>query len=431
MTKCKYEKCETQAIFGNNKGMGLYCFKHKSPDMFDVINKKCKCGKKQPTYGLKEDMKAVCCFECKEPNMIDVIHKKCKCKKHVRACFGYIKDMKPICCIECKESDMIDVVSDMCIICKKIRPTFGLESNMKPTRCFTCKDENMINVILKKCQCGISIANFGYESNKKRICCSICKSDDMIDLVHSKCLCGLVQPSFGLKSDMKSICCVNCKSNEMIYVKNICVCGLVQPTYGYKKDMKRICCVSCKTDDMIDVTHELCKNDLCETRANQKYKGYCAYCFSHLFPLDPLTFQIKCKTKEIAVRDFINANYDGFQHDKPLEYGGCDCTNRRRIDHRKLVNNTMIAIETDENQHKNYNKKDEENRYNDLISVFTCKWYFIRFNPDSYKDKTGNNKNPQIATRLKKLQEEINKSIKIIEEDKNEMITIVKLFYDE
>ena len=28
--------------------------------------------------------------------------------------------------------------------------------------------------------------------------------------------------------------------------------------------------------------------------------------------------------------------------------GHCDCTHRRRIDHRLLVGNTMIAVETDQ-----------------------------------------------------------------------------------
>jgi len=161
-----------------------------------------------------------------------------------------------------------------------------------------------------------------------------------------------------------------------------------------------------------------------------KYDGYCATCFQHLFPNDPLTFQIRSKTKEIEVRDFINTIFEGFVHDKPLYTGNCDCTHRRRIDHRKLIGNTMLATETDENQHIYYDKKDEEARYNDLNMIYSGKWIFIRFNPDKYKDKNGKSKNPMLSTRLPILQKEIEKQIKRIENDENKELEIIHLYYD-
>ena len=91
---------------------------------------------------------------------------------------------------------------------------------------------------------------------------------------------------------------------------------------------------------MIDVKNKKFKGNLfLGTAANLKYKGYCASCYQHLFPNDPLTLQMRSKTKEIAIRDFINLNFEGFQHDKPLYTGNCECTHRRRIDHRKLIGN--------------------------------------------------------------------------------------------
>lgn len=188
-----------------------------------------------------------------------------------------------------------------------------------------------------------------------------------------------------------------------------------------------------KLDGMIDIKHKLCKANLClGTRGNPKYKGYCASCYQHLFPTDPLTFQIRCKTKEIAVRDFINANFDEFHHDKPLWTGGCDCIHRRRIDHRKLINNTLLCVETDENQHKGYNGKDEEIRYDDLFMLHGGKFVYIRFNPDKFKDKNGKSMNPMLYTRLHRLKEEIEKQINRIEkEENNELLEIIKLYYDE
>jgi hypothetical protein len=140
---------------------------------------------------------------------------------------------------------------------------------------------------------------------------------------------------------------------------------------------------------------------------------------------------MKSKTKEIAVRDFINSKFDGFSHDQPLWTGNCECTHRRRIDHRKLIGNTLLCIETDENQHKSYNNKDEEIRYDDLFMIHGGKFIFIRFNPDKYLLK-GKQKNPYLFMRLIVLEEEIKTQIKRIENDENkELLEIIKLYYDE
>ena len=193
---------------------------------------------------------------------------------------------------------------------------------------------------------------------------------------------------------------------------------------------------------MVDVIHKSCNGYMnvdtntlepCPngTIANVKYKNYCTECFRRNFPLDPLTFQIRSKTKEIAVRDFINANFEGFQHNKRLQTGHCDCTIRRSIDHRMLIGNTLIAIETDENQHKAYNEMDEETRYDDLYMAHSGKWIYIRFNPDKYINAQGIRKNPMIATRLDALKTEIEKQIKRVEREENiELVERVYMYYD-
>ena len=182
---------------------------------------------------------------------------------------------------------------------------------------------------------------------------------------------------------------------------------------------------------MININKK-CKSDHCEKIANKKYKNYCTHCFQHIFPTDPLTFQIRCKTKEIAVRDFINQHFDGFVHDQPLYTSQCDCTMRRRIDHRKLIGNTLLVVETDENQHKSYDSMDEEIRYDDLYMAFSGKWVYIRFNPDKFKTKAGKNKNPEIATRLEALQKELHKQITRIQNEENtEPVERIYMFYDE
>jgi len=123
------------------------------------------------------------------------------------------------------------------------------------------------------------------------------------------------------------------------------------------------------------------------------------------------------------VRNFINENLDGFIHDRPLYTGNCDCTHRRRIDHRKLIGNTILAIETDEFGHRRYDKRDEEIRYDDVYMIHSGKWIFIRFNPDSNVSKI------DIQDKLDKLVETMNDCIVRIEDDENtELVEIIKLF---
>ena len=214
-------------------------------------------------------------------------------------------------------------------------------------------------------------------------------------------------------------------------------CKKITPNFNLPGEKTAEYCSECKSDDMINVKIKKCaanteQGSICTQWANKKYRDYCTTCFKHFFPDDPLTSKIHCNTNEEKVKKFINDNFDGFVHDEPLWTGHCDCSVRRRIDHRKLFGNTLLCIETDENQHKSYNEQDEKDRYDDLYNAYSGKWIFIRFNPDHYKDQNGKKKNPRIETRLKALQVEINKQITRIEKEENkELVEIVYMYYDE
>ena len=154
-----------------------------------------------------------------------------------------------------------------------------------------------------------------------------------------------------------------------------------------------------------------------------KYDGYCATCFKRCFPADARSQVIYAHTKEIMVRNKINENFEGFIHDRPLYTGNCDCTHRRRIDHRRLIGNTMLATETDEFGHRGYDDLDEEIRYDDLYMIHSGKWIFIRFNPDSNVSKV------DIDDKLDTLIETMKECIGRIERDENtELVEIIKLY---
>ena len=157
----------------------------------------------------------------------------------------------------------------------------------------------------------------------------------------------------------------------------------------------------------------------------KQYDGYCATCFKRLFPKDPRSQKIYEHSKEIKVRNKINEYFPEFIHDTCIYTSNCECVNRRRIDHRKLIGNTMLAVETDEFGHRSYDPKDEEIRYDDLFMIFSGKWVWIRFNPDPNKES----KKTSLESKLNNLIEEISNQIKRIENEENEkIIEIIKMY---
>ena len=165
-----------------------------------------------------------------------------------------------------------------------------------------------------------------------------------------------------------------------------------------------------------------CVNWIDSRGGRSKYDGYCATCFKVIFPEDERSKVVYRHTKEIRVRNEINSHFKGFIHDKPLYTGNCDCTHRRRIDHRKLIGNTILAIETDEFAHSGYDPLDEEIRYDDLYMIHSGKWIFIRFNPDGGR--------VDLEDKLEVLVRAIEEHIRRIESEENEgLLEIVKLYY--
>lgn len=390
--KCKStEGCTLIASFGYKDGTGTqFCSKHKLNGMVNLLCKLCKCGKARPTYNFS-GLSANYCNECKEDEMINVNDKLCECGKS--------------------------------------RPTFNFKGK-KAQYCFLCKKDEMINVKDKPCKCGKSTRpNFNYEGLRPEYC-SKCKEPDMIDIYHSKCKCGKLHPSFNFK-DLKPEYCKDCKKEGMVFIKKrICIeCNDKQATYNLE-GLKAKYCNTCKSDEMINVVDK-CKNDGCVRSGNIKYKYYCTFCYQHLFPNDEASKNIRKKTKENYVRDFLNEKFTDFIHDIPLWTGNCDCSHRRRVDFRKLIDNTLLCIEVDENQHKNYDKKNEEIRYDDLFMIHGGKFVFIRFNPDGFKNSLGTKKNPYMKRRMEYLENEIiNQTNRIKKEENIELLEIFYLFYD-
>lgn len=439
--KCKCEKHLPTYGMPTDKRPD-YCSECKKEGMVNLKdkNKRCTCGKVIPSFGLPTDKKASCCAACKKEGMINLVLDLCACG--TSAVFGFKSDKKPTFCSKCKKPGMENIVTKKCK-CGKAVPTFGLRTDKKATCCLKCKMEGMINITAKMCKCGKAQARFGLLTDKSPTCCVKCKSEGMTDIMSNKCKCGKAQPIFGLKTDTKASCCVKCKTADMANIKaKMCKCGKSQPVFGLKTDKKPSCCANCKVNYMIDIVSKKCNGLInyedkgsmaCpyDSRAKKKYSYYCTKCFEYNFPDDPLTANIRSKTDENVVKEFLEENYKEFIHNKALWTDQADCTCRRRIDFRTTIDNTLLCIEVDENQHKYYDPTDKDNRYDDLMMTQGSKMIFIRFNPHLYIDSDGRRKNPEMSTRLKALKSTIEEQKERIKNEENsELLEVILLFFD-
>ena len=406
---CAFGNCRKNAYY-NFKGerKRLFCKEHKEDGMMSV-NTGYICQKEDcltvATYNLPSPMgRGLSPAYCKKhalPHMTDVKNRKCDVDGCNIQLYYNLPGLNPSHCKKHALPAMIDVRSK---ICKSEGCNTHASYNLPGLKAIYCKEhalKHMTDVKNRKCNAqGCNIQPYFNLPGLKAIYCKEHALPDMVDVRNKKC-----------------------QSDGCNTIATFNLAGL-NPRY----------CKKHSQEGMVNLRSRMCPNckDWIDPQAgNPKYRFYCSRCFQRLFPLDPLTFQIQYRSKEIAVRDFINTIFDGFQHDKTLFLDGCDCTHRRRVDLRKLIANTMLCIEIDEGQHKKYSAKDEELRYDDLFMVFSGKWIFIRFNPDKYVNKNGARKNPTIATRLYTLKCEIQKQIDRIEnEEKQEPLEMVKLYFD-
>jgi len=305
----------------------------------------------------------------------------------------------------------------------------------------------MINIISKKCiKCNIKYPSYNYINKKTLLYCGDCKLDGMINIKDYKCVnCNIKVPSFNYENEKKAIYCRDCKLTDMINInskKCIC-CNIKQSNFNYINEKTTKYCGDCKLTDMIDIKHKKCKTIHCDIIITKKYKGYCLRCFIHTFPDSKIIRDYG--TREAKVTEFIKKEFNALNitYNKTIE-GGCS-------DHRPdifidCLTHSLI-IEVDEHQHKrgdSYSTRCEIRRVNSLFTSLADRpIIFIRFNPDSYKNKKGKlikscfecteerglpKANKTLEARLNKLKEEIEKNIKKIP---NINITIIKLFYDE
>ena len=143
-------------------------------------------------------------------------------------------------------------------------------------------------------------------------------------------------------------------------------------------------CAVHKKEGMINVIHKTCKTYLCTTRVQEKYDGYCLYCYINMFPDKPVARNYK--TKEYAVVEYVKNTFPDLTvvADKIIA-NGCS---KRRPDLLLDLGYQIIIVEIDENQHIDYDCSCENKRTMELSQdVGHRPIVFIRFNPDDYKNQ--------------------------------------------
>jgi hypothetical protein len=152
------------------------------------------------------------------------------------------------------------------------------------------------------------------------------------------------------------------------------------------------------------------------------YEGHCFRCFCEKFPTHE---KVRTKARvELQVRVFMDSNFADFVHDRPLHTAHCDCNHRHRVDHRRVVGDTLLCIETDEHHHRGYDKDDEQARYHDVICAWGGKLCFVHFNPDGH--------GPPLEERLERLRVEVTRHIERLERGENTAyLEVHHLFYPE
>ena len=339
---------------------------------------------------------------------------------------------------------MVYVKSKKCIDCDN-QTVYNKEGETRGLYCSLHKKEGMVNVkIQRKCLNCNKQAWFNVKSEKKPLYCFSHKKEGMLNLNSRNCIeCGK-QSRFNYPCEKKPLYCVSHKKEGMVnVVSRKCIECSKQPTFNKENEKKPLYCASHKKEGMVNVVHDTCKSEWCSILVQQKYDGYCLFCYIHLFPDKPITRNYK--TKEHAVVDFVKSKFSSLSWvaDKRVN-GGCS---KRRPDLLLDLGYQNILIEIDENQHIDYDCSCQNKRLMELSQDLGHRpIVFIRFNPDAFKKnnvlisscwsynqhgvcKIKKSKEKEWEERLATLEEQINYWINP-ENVTEKTIETIQLFYD-
>lgn len=275
--------------------MRRFCSWHKKEGMVNVYAKKCLCKppliKKVPTFALPDKWPPICCKDCKTPEMVDVVSKKCiMCRLQIPSYAKKSKKkgkQKATHCAKCikkyKLKNYVDVTHKKCKKHGKIA-RFGFR-NKTATHCFLCKISGMINLHAKNCITCLADkknknptrAGYGIIQGKPTHCFNH-KTSEMRDVISKKCQekgCKKLQPKFNVANAKSGKYCFDHKKDGMINVKAY-YCQYkdcpTQACFNIEGESLGKYCIEHLEDGMVDVVHKKCVADGCKTVATFGFK---------------------------------------------------------------------------------------------------------------------------------------------------------------
>lgn len=460
--KCRFEGGCTKAPVYNypTESGGRFCKDHKTDDMVNVKTRRCKYGKckKIPTCNYPGKKNRLYCLDHALDNMICMNRRYCTysggCKSIAK--FNIEGATYGIFCKKHSKKDMIDIYSKRCEYngCYKI-PHFNYVGNKSRRFCKEHADPNMVNVGKSKCLECDSKPNYNYNIGDKPIYCAKHKKKGMKNTRkqcnHEGCE---KTPNFNYEGETKGLFCSNHKKDGMINVrkKNCDKCD-TKASYGIPGNRVSRCvshieegmirqsrkkckyenckelaifgnvvathCENHKEEDEINLIYKKCKHKDCNELNIVNEFGICGL---H----DPALLNRTRLQKQKRVKFLIENNIEHkiMSYDKMIDSGIC---NKRRPDIVINVNTHFVIIEIDENQH--ISKKCEESRMVEIWNSLGLPVVFIRYNPDSFTDKSGNKSNIRKNIRedilIKWIKQSLNLKLQLIDG-----IQVVYLFYN-
>jgi hypothetical protein len=425
MVKCK--TCGKYAIYGEPNGNAIFCKDHKTTSMIDVKNKRCEADgcQKCPTYNEPGETVAKFCKDHKTTSMIDVKNKRCEvngCQK--RPNYNEPGETVAKFCKEHKTPSMIDVKHKRCEAdgCQKC-PTYNEPGETVAKFCKDHKTTSMIYVINKRCEAdgcqkqpyfnepGETVAKF----------CKDHKTTSMIDVKSKRCEADGCQTIawYGFPGKQKTHCAVHKIKGKMIpYPRTVCKTKNCKEIALYGINKNPFHCESHKEDGEINLIERPCVS--CGLLEILDKNNNCYTC-------DPTQWNRIRLAKQNALMEFLDKNgFPGDSTDKMINGGTCG---RERPDRVYDLNDKVIIIECDENQHRERACDCEQTRMVNIGQSYGgTPVYFIRFNPDKFegKDEDIKKRYKLLASLLKDIQQ--NRSKKL---PQNALVSAIYLYYDD
>jgi hypothetical protein len=262
------------------------------------------------------------------------------------------------------------------------------EHNIPKTRCKECSGSafckhDKVKTLCKECG-GSQIC----EHNKRKSRCKDCNGGSICEHNKLRDTCKDCDGSQICEHDKQKQTCKECNGNQ------IC-----------EHNVNKHRCIDCNGSQICEHKHiksncKECKGSaFCE---HDKYKHQCIICTPNsnsfckscrLFRVGKITNYLcaycnpdkpdRIKHKELKVKIFLEENNYEFEYNKHCKYKDCSYFPDFKIN----CGNYFIIIECDEYAHKNYDKKDEKIREDNIRLALDKKCIFLRYNPDNVKRK--------------------------------------------